>query len=384
MTKGSKDCKHFPEFTVRASNGNRHNRQRLDRSARHGITALSGLNAILALGLVCFFGAHFLNRPDKITRYIEYLRAGSVEAEGFTVHLDPDDETITKVILERGVWEPGTTKVIRDLLKPGDVFIDVGANIGWFTLIASRAVGDDGRVIAFEPAPGSHAIMQDNIRRNACQNVTLEQKALSDTRGTLQLHLHKTNGGAHSTALSEERAESIDVDALPLDEYWKETGGEIALVKIDTEGAEGFILEGMRSILENQQRMAVIIEYHPLLFRKAGFDPAAVLNGFADLGYEIQAIVEPSGELVPIDKSRFAEVTELFEKNSAFANILLRRSPKAEASPWLGTESAGGIGSASATLQQCHPSSVRTSTVALPPEYPCHETTARFRSRKAS
>lgn len=92
-----------------------------------------------------------LCRGSELTRRVNFYFTGSVEIDGLTIFLNPADKTITQAVLQSDAWEPETTAAIRNILKPGDTFIDVGANIGWFTLIASREVGEKGRVIAFEP-----------------------------------------------------------------------------------------------------------------------------------------------------------------------------------------------------------------------------------------
>ena len=258
-------------------------------------------------------------------RHIRFLFTREARAEGLTFKLDPQDKMVTLHILDHGNYEPGETKVFRSLLKPGDTFIDVGANIGWYALIASKIVGPSGRVIAFEPAPASFALMRRNAQINDCRNTTLVEKALSDKKGTLRLNLGETNKAHNSILKTAETRDSVEVEANTLDEYLEGDEGEIALIKMDVEGAEGFVLAGMRKTLEKHPKTAIIMEFFPSLLRQAGFDPGAMLREFQASGYEIQDIDEATGDLTPIREDRIRSLVESLEKGGAHINVLIKR-----------------------------------------------------------
>ncbi len=148
--------------------------------------AITVRRANLVLSVIVV-GLLIANR-DQIIRRIRFWQTGTVRVTKYTFRLDPEDRVMTEYILRFGEWERAETATIRSLLRPGDTFIDVGANFGWYTVIASDVVGNDGRVIAFEPAPAALALLRHNIQANGCENVTLEPEALSDRVGTLQLH----------------------------------------------------------------------------------------------------------------------------------------------------------------------------------------------------
>src|SRR5262249_40354032 len=148
------------------------------------------------------------------------------------------------------------------------------------------------------------------IVRNRCRNAVVESKALSDHRGTLTLHFNSLNKGNHSiikSNLENPDDGAIEVEAVSLDEYFRNHPGEITLVKIDTEGAEGFILDGMRETMLRHPRMAIILEFNPLFIRQAGFDPEAMLRRFHDAGYAIQNISEANRRLEPVYGERIAD-----------------------------------------------------------------------------
>lgn len=286
---------------------------------RRRITARR-VNLVLALviaGLLAISG-------DRIARRVRYGLTGAVQVEGLTLYLDPRDEVITRMILHDGTWEPSETAVLRSLLRRGDTFIDVGANIGWHTLIAAKAVGPEGHVIAFEPAPVSFEILRHNAEVNGCRNAILVPKALSDKPGSVRLHLSDTNKG-HNTILDEPGLkETIDVEAVPLDDYMKDVAREVALVKIDVEGAEGLVLEGMRETLRKHPQMAILMEFYPALIRRSRFDPAAMLRKFLDAGYEVQVIAANSSELSAIHEAQIPKLVALLDEHEGYVNILVK------------------------------------------------------------
>ena len=102
---------------------------------------------------------------------------------GIKMYLDPTDKVITPTMLVLGNWEPSETSWFLRVVKPGDTFVDVGANAGYYTIIGSRLVGEKGKVYAFEPEPAMFALLEKNVRLNGLTNVVLERKALSNKQG---------------------------------------------------------------------------------------------------------------------------------------------------------------------------------------------------------
>ena len=221
-------------------------------------TALAGLVTLL------------VQNHEAYLRRIVYWQTGSVKIEGLTFHLNPDDEVISEIMVDSGSWEATETAVIRGLLRVGDTFIDIGANIGYYTVVASKVVGDTGRVIAFEPDPVSFALLKRNVEENDCRNVTLLQKALSNSPGTLKLFLNESNKGAHRIFDRSGELNFVEVEAMRLDDYLEDHPGRVDLIKIDTEGAEGLILQGMRETLRQHQEVNVLMEFAPMLLNDSG------------------------------------------------------------------------------------------------------------------
>src|SRR5664279_1756690 len=112
------------------------------------------------------------------------LRSGGNEQQiqvfGKRMYVDLRDSAVSTNLFVNHVWEPEETNVILGLLHEGDVFVDVGANIGYFTLLASHAVGRTGKVFAFEPGPGNVRLLRKNVEANQCGNVWVEEKAVTE------------------------------------------------------------------------------------------------------------------------------------------------------------------------------------------------------------
>jgi len=158
------------------------------------------------------------------------------------------------------VYEPGVTSVIQRALKPGMTFVDIGANIGYFSVMASKIVGDQGRVIGVEPYAYNIKMLQKNISLNGCLNVEVLPFALTDKKGFLTYDDSAGNSG-NVVALGEEFSailESTLVYCVKLDDVL-EQGANVDLIKMDIEGAEHLALKGMQKII-NEQVPTIISE----------------------------------------------------------------------------------------------------------------------------
>ena len=256
----------------------------------------------------------------ELERRVRFWCTGTVRVDGLVFHLNTDDEFLTEVVLEHGEWEPEDTRLICDRLKRGDTVIDVGANIGWYTIYASRIVGKEGLVVAFEPDPTNFALLKRNVQANGCENVRLEQKALSNERGTLTLFRHESNKGMHSLLTLNQTEDSIEVEAIPQDEY---LGNRlhVNLVKMDVEGAEGLVLDGMCRTLSANPHMQVMMEFAPARLRDAGYDPKALLERLVRHGFNVYDIHGAGGQREPTGLNDL--FARLARERLAFTNLLL-------------------------------------------------------------
>lgn len=223
-----------------------------------------------------------------------------------------------------GVYEPPTARVIAELLAPGDTFIDVGANSGFFTLLAASRVGSAGRVLSFEPVPSMRKRLLENISLNAMSNVQVHEVALSNSEGVLPLFEgpegHK---GISSLRHIESSTATIEVKTQPLDAFGN-TLSAVKLIKIDVEGAEQLVLEGMANIL-NCHHPYIVIEVTDKYLHAFGHTAIQLARYLIENGYRMYAILDEG--LVPMKVEQAADDDQfnaLFTYRSVPENLLAK------------------------------------------------------------
>jgi len=167
-------------------------------------------------------------------------------------------------LIVRGTLEPPVQEALRRVLAPGAVFYDVGANIGFFTILGARLVGPAGRVVAFEPVPACARAVARNIELNDFAHAAVREEAVGARSGVARLLVVGEASWSHlaSTGRHADVREEIDVRVVSIDELV--AAGEIGppdVLKIDTEGAELQAIDGMRTTIE-RHRPAIVCELH--------------------------------------------------------------------------------------------------------------------------
>jgi FkbM family methyltransferase len=195
---------------------------------------------------------------------------------------------IGRVLAVSGEWEPHVTSAFRGLLSPGDVCVDVGAHIGYYTLLASRVVGPTGRVYALEPSSRVFRILSSNLALNASASVTALNMAAGETAGSAVLYeapgLSPLTSSLSSRMLDSPhgaRAEEFVATQVPVvavdDIVPADVFPRVRVVKVDVEGYEIEVLRGMEGLLRATDRIAVFVETSP---EWASEDPARFLTDF--------------------------------------------------------------------------------------------------------
>jgi FkbM family methyltransferase len=197
-------------------------------------------------------------------------------------------DLIQQYIYYFGMWEPDLTAYLRRLLKTGDTFIDVGANIGYDSLLAAKAVGSTGRIVAIEAAPETFEALLANVDRNHARNVRAVCVAASDSRGRLRLFGGRDfNVGETSVRAESGLPYSGYVRAAPLAEILDaEEVATAAVIKIDVEGAEWQVVVGMEPLLDQMpERVQVILEVEPDVIGRQGRTVGDFIDLFAKHGF---------------------------------------------------------------------------------------------------
>lgn len=241
--------------------------------------------------------------------------------------LDPTDEGVTPFLLGQGIYEKFETELFLSAVEPGMVIADVGANIGYHTLLAAMATEGEGRVFAFEPEPVNFALLVRNVELNEYPNVTAVQRAVSNEAGEALLFRDESNWGAHSLSdgnVSEE--DTLRVETVTLDGYFEQAGVDrIDVLKLDVQGAEGLALEGARRVLQSPD-ILVFTEFWPSGLSNVGTDPVGLLEWLKDEGFRLYLIDDKQERLV---ESGIGEILSECDKqvhDVKYVNLLLQKA----------------------------------------------------------
>lgn len=227
-------------------------------------------------------------RPAQLAAILKVLlgvrRRVVSDASGHRFWIDP--ASVFGLKLFRGeVHEPGLSRLVQALLRPGDVFLDVGGNEGYFAVLASSCV-EAGRVYCFEPQSRLQPVLRKNAELNGCDNLRLCRVALADRVGEASLFLRPSlNTGASSLTPHWRLGRRYEiVPTLTLDEFFQqEKLDRVRLVKVDCEGAETVVMAGAAGVLARQAVDFWAVEYHPHICGPAGC--AAVHAALCSHGY---------------------------------------------------------------------------------------------------
>jgi len=198
-----------------------------------------------------------------------------------------------------GEYVPIRVSKIREVVKEGDVVVDIGANIGYFTALLANLVGPRGRVYAFEPDPRNFHLLQRTIERNGWTHVTAEQKAVSNEAG--ELLLYQTRSWASNTLTPGEHISTVKVQVVTLDDFLSDEH-HISFVKMDMDGSEPLAIQGMAQLIQRSPGLQILTEYEPGNLKRYLSDPLDFIAIAGEHGLKLTAILAPrSGRLPNLD-----------------------------------------------------------------------------------
>jgi FkbM family methyltransferase len=200
-------------------------------------------------------------------------------------------DSIAREVCFAGSYEPQETALVQAILKPGMCFLDVGANWGYFTLLAAHRVGTGGKVVSLEPDPRLFPSLADNITANDMSQVHAMQIAAGEESGQLTLAGFAESGGnfglSRVVAQGHDNGLVFQVAARPLDIVLQSLRlAEVDLLKMDIEGAEGFALHGLRESLAQHRVRRILIELHPTQLAEHEQHPADIIEQLRRFGYD--------------------------------------------------------------------------------------------------
>jgi hypothetical protein len=198
-----------------------------------------------------------------------------------------------------GTFEPFETQILKKEIKKGNFVVDVGASIGYYTLLFAKWTGSKGKVFSFEPSYEKFSILKKNVRMNNYKNVFLVQKYVSNK---------STN--------------NFEINSISLDDFFGKYDNTINLIKMDIEGAEGLAMKGMKMLLEKNKDIKILTEFHTIELRRCGIDPNDFLNNLKQLGFSLYNINEKRKIL---EKTSNEELLKNYPAKDFFTNIFCKR-----------------------------------------------------------
>lgn len=250
-----------------------------------------------------------------IKRIIPY----SIKIEEGEIILNPSDVTISGA-LALGAFEKTEINIFRQTIRSHMNIVDMGANIGYYTVIAAKRVGSKGKVFAYEPEETNVSFLRKNIKHNLLTNIIVEQRALSNTTGKQILFLTKNNKGTHSLVNNRNTKNKIMVETDTLDNSLRKYGSPIIdIIKIDIEGAEVLALEGMVETIVRNPRLIIFTEFYPKAISRFGRSPISFLETLQNLGFALSIIDGNKKRLELL--TDFKKFVENFPKHESFKNL---------------------------------------------------------------
>lgn len=211
------------------------------------------------------------------------------------------DIYISYSIISGGIWEKTTTALLLELLGNDVDLVDVGANIGWHSVVAGHRLGDRGRVHSFEPEPRNLAKLRTNVALSGLGNVVVNGWALSDGSRADMLSLSADNLGDHRLGSRRAGRGAVSVEVRRLDDYAGIRSRPL-VVKLDVQGSEWHVLRGARKLLASHPHEIVLLcEISPMMLRECGASVDGLCELLVEGGFLAAVIDQRTGSIEPVE-----------------------------------------------------------------------------------
>jgi FkbM family methyltransferase len=221
------------------------------------------------------------------------------------VVLNPKDPVVSGALAFRA-YERSELAFVGKSLGRGMTVLDVGANVGLYSVLSGEAVGSSGRVVALEPDPDSFFYLQESIRENGLENVHAVNLAASDQKGVSRLYTSSGNRGDSRLYNNELSDGNIEIHTVRLDDYLPTVGvNELDFVKIDVQGFEGHVLAGLEQTIRRSPRLVMMSEFWPDGLRTAGTSPYELLAQLERWGLKLYELQSGGDTRLLTDKDSF-------------------------------------------------------------------------------
>ena len=235
-----------------------------------------------------------------------FSKSDFVEIEGRKMFTQNNDGLALSIFK---IYEPNQTEIVKKYVHEGDIVIDIGAHVGYYTLLMAQLVGENGKVYSFEPDPVNFQLLKKSVEINGFENVVLIQKAVSNITDKVKLFLGDDDSAINRIydAKLGDAKESIDVESVTIDEYFKENDELVNFIKIDSEGSEIKIINGMKQFLSRNQELVMMTEFFPFLIKKSGDEPNQYLKSLEKSGFSLYNILDKNEKTNKINSENFLE-----------------------------------------------------------------------------
>ncbi len=230
-----------------------------------------------------------------VNKIITIMIPDKLEIQDGTIYLNNKDAVISGALMF-GVYENVEINAWRNKIKDSSVVIDIGGNIGIYTIIASK-IAKNGKVICFEPEKDNITLLKKTINENKLSNVTLIEKCVGDFSGNGFLNISKYNKGKHTLLETDESINKQEVSITTIDKEVERLNlNNVDIIKIDVEGWEGKVLGGMKNTIK-KFHPKLLFEFAPQRIKESGYDPVSFLNDIRNEGYTIYDAEKESEEI---------------------------------------------------------------------------------------
>ena len=257
------------------------------------------LNKILALQAKIFLGKGIDKKfPFLVSLYKKVCFLVAKNGEGLVdiplnskLLVSEKDTGLGLFLRTKGEFEPIQTKLFLELIKPGNTFLDLGANIGYYSVLTSKVVGQNGKVFAFEPDPQNLNFLKKNVALNQANNVQIVEAAVGKTIRKQELRQDLSNPG-ESTLAQTKNGSKVKVKVTTLDKFLNQAQiKKTDVVKIDIEGAEIDALKGGQKFLQKAKNIKLFIECNQEALKQFNYRPTDLIKKLKEYGFEIKTII---------------------------------------------------------------------------------------------
>lgn len=214
--------------------------------------------------------------------------------QGSIMLLNLDEPLTTRDLLRKGIHGYSVTSCFYNELKKGMIVFDIGANIGYYSLLASKIINSNSKVFAFEPNERTITLLQKNKEINAYSNIVIIPKAISNTKGIGRLYLDRDSSVDDKIIDTNEKRKTINIELTTVDEFIEESKILPDFIKIDVQGAEYLVFEGMKKLLHSKHPLKIISEFSARHESDKMKTFKEILKVMTELGFTIYYLKEPT------------------------------------------------------------------------------------------